>query len=142
MQSVSIQPAPVPHMVTTVTQMSRNDWSSGICDCCEDMGICCLAFWCFPCFQCSTVNDFGECLCLPLLEHMSSDFPIISLAMRTAVRERHKIPGSIFSDCCTVCWCLSCSWCQMAREIKTRRKLVTFMTAHTTPAPMMYTNKP
>ncbi|XP_073428925.1 cornifelin homolog A-like [Dendrobates tinctorius] len=134
-QTVSVQPVALGQTMTTVTQLAPNNWSSGLCDCCEDMGICCFAFWCFPCFQCSTASDFGECLCLPLLDcgsytyHMNC--PIVSLAMRVAVRERYKIPGSICNDCCTVCWCLSCSWCQMAREIKKRKQPVSFVTAHT-----------
>ncbi|KAM4012449.1 cornifelin-like [Anomaloglossus baeobatrachus] len=135
MQTVSVQPVALGQTMTTITQLVPNDWSSGLCDCCEDMGICCFACWCFSCFQCSTVSDFGECLCLPLLECVSFGYnpycPTVSLAMRVGVRERYKIPGSICNDCCTVYWCLPCSWCQMAREIKKRKLPVSFVTAHT-----------
>ncbi|XP_075705653.1 cornifelin homolog [Rhinoderma darwinii] len=141
MQSVSVQPVPLSSSVTTFSYLSPNDWSSGICDCCDDMGLCCFAFWCFPCFQCATTSNFGECLCLPLLDMSSlgcnTYCPIISLAMRTAVRERHRIPGSIINDCCTAYWCLSCSWCQMAREIKKRKQPVSFINAHTTSVPVV-----
>ncbi|KAM3910166.1 cornifelin homolog [Leptodactylus fuscus] len=132
-QTVSVQPVALSQTTTTFTALTPNDWSSGVCDCCEDMGLCCFAFWCFPCFQCATSSDFGECLCLPLLEYCSINTngccPIISLSMRAALRERYKIPGSIFSDCCTAYWCMSCSWCQMAREIKKRKQPFTFVTA-------------
>uniref|UniRef100_A0A6I8Q2W1 Uncharacterized protein n=1 Tax=Xenopus tropicalis TaxID=8364 RepID=A0A6I8Q2W1_XENTR len=140
MQSVSIQPFPVGQTVT-ITQ--ANDWDSGLCDCCDDCGICCLAFWCFPCFQCKTVSDFKECLCLPLLDPYLMGYigcgtacPPISMAMRASVRERYKIPGSICDDCCMLCWCYSCSWCQMAREIKKRKQPFTFVTAQTTSVQM------
>ncbi|XP_068128084.1 PLAC8-like protein 1 isoform X2 [Hyperolius riggenbachi] len=98
---------------------------------------CCFAFWAFPCFQCATVRDHGECMCLPLLDTgcggtVPVTIPPISLAMRASVRERYKIHGSIFNDCCMTCWCLSCSWCQMAREIKKRKVQPTIITAQTT----------
>ncbi|XP_068128078.1 cornifelin homolog [Hyperolius riggenbachi] len=135
MQTVTVQPATFSQSVT-VTHAGPETWSSGICDCCEEMGICCFAFWCFPCFQCATVSDHGECLCLPLLDTGCGGFPAtippISLAMRASVRERYKIHGSIFNDCCMMCWCLSCSWCQMAREIKQRKVQATIITAQTT----------
>ncbi|XP_075061084.1 cornifelin homolog [Mixophyes fleayi] len=135
MHTVSVQPVAVSQTVT-VSHLNVNDWSSRMCDCCEDMGICCFALWCFPCFQCSTVSDHGECLCLPLLDlgwtGYSCSCPAVSMAMRASVRERYKIPGSICNDCCVTCWCLSCSWCQMAREIKKRKQPVSIVTAHTT----------
>ncbi|KAM9312398.1 cornifelin homolog [Gastrophryne carolinensis] len=137
MQPVAVQPTAVQH--TTLTVVQPNGWSSGICDCCDDMGICCCAFWCFPCFECRTVSDFGECLCLPLLEMSCAGYagcspycPPVSMAMRAAVRERYRIQGTICDDCCLVCCCLSCTWCQMAREIKKRKQPVSFMTAQTT----------
>ncbi|XP_069806703.1 cornifelin homolog B-like [Dendropsophus ebraccatus] len=143
MQAVSIQPVALSQTVTTVTQLSPNDWSSGVCDCCDDMGTCCFGFWCFQCFQCATTSDFGECLCLPLLEcswiGYNLNVPSVSLAMRAALRERYKIPGSICNDCCTVCCCYCCTWCQMAREIKKRKQPVSFVTAHMTPVPLVQT---
>ena len=29
--------------------------------------------------------------------------------------------GSVADDCCMITFCSSCSWCQMARELKARR---------------------
>ncbi|XP_073479372.1 cornifelin homolog [Aquarana catesbeiana] len=138
-QPIGAQPMSVSQSMTMTNVMQPNAWASGICDCCEDMGVCCCAFWCFPCFQCKTVSDFGECLCLPLLDPgclaytgSSMVCPPISMAMRAAVRERYRIPGSICDDCCMLYWCFTCSWCQMAREIKKRKNPVNFVTAQTT----------
>nr|XP_033781462.1 cornifelin-like [Geotrypetes seraphini] len=130
MAAILVQPQAMTTQIVSVTQGS--DWGTGLTDCCEDCGICCCALWCFPCFMCRTVDEFGECLCLPLLENCGG----VSLAMRASVRERYKIPGSIFSDCCTVCCCYSCTWCQMAREIK-RRRSSTVITTQTTTVPLM-----
>ncbi|XP_053319162.1 cornifelin homolog [Spea bombifrons] len=132
---VQAQPMAVAQTVT-VTQ--GNQWATGVCDCCDDCSVCCFAFWCFPCFQCSTANDFGECLCLPLLEpgFLGASFggcsAPISVAMRAGARERYRIHGSICNDCCLVCWCYSCVWCQLAREIKKRKQQFTIVTAQTT----------
>ncbi|XP_056408197.1 cornifelin homolog B-like isoform X1 [Hyla sarda] len=138
MQPVSVQPVQVGQAMS-INFVNTNEWSSGVCDCCQDMGICCCAFWCLPCFQCKTVSDFGECLCLPLLDPGCLGYfgttlacPPISLAMRAAVRERYRIKGAICDDCCMLYCCFSCSWCQMAREIKKKKQPVTFMTAQTT----------
>ncbi|XP_041094336.1 cornifelin-like [Polyodon spathula] len=115
------QTVTVRQHVTTV-QMST-DWSSGTCDCCEDMAICCCGLWCLPCLECHTASEFGESCCLPLI------VPGASLAMRTGVRERYRIQGSITNDCCMLSWCYPLVICQMAREIK-RRKGATAVSTH------------
>ncbi|KAK6477973.1 cornifelin-like protein A-like [Huso huso] len=104
-----------PQLVTVNQLQMSTDWSSKMCDCCEDMQICCCGLWCLPCLECQTASEFGECCCLPLLG------PSASLAMRTGVRERYRIQGSIIDDCCMLCWCYPLISCQMAREIKKRK---------------------
>ncbi|XP_041034899.1 plac8 onzin related protein 6 [Carcharodon carcharias] len=128
---------------TTIISTQPKGWNTGIFGCCEDCGICCCAFWCMPCFMCKTVDQFGECLCLPLLDTSFNAcgyisvgaIPPISLSMRAAFRERNGIPGSIFNDCCIMYWCNSCGWCQIAREMKARRNAVTVVNASTTVLP-------
>ncbi|XP_008276321.1 cornifelin homolog B-like [Stegastes partitus] len=101
------------------TSIEEGDWSSGICDCCNDMKQCCFAFWCCPCFACITTREFGQCLCLPLLDIFGC-IPPITMSMRTSVRRRYGIKGSLCRDClCSTC-CLPCVWCQMSTEMKKR----------------------
>ncbi|KAM9500618.1 plac8 onzin related protein 6 isoform 1-T3 [Clarias gariepinus] len=105
-----------------------NTWSSGLCDCCEDMSICCFGFWCPWCLMCTTSQEFGECLCLPLLDMcFGAIIPAASYSVRSAVRERYHIKGTMCDDCCVVTCCGICSWCQIARELKFRRQPQVFV---------------
>ncbi|XP_044138647.1 cornifelin homolog [Bufo gargarizans] len=105
---VSAQPQAMQGYSTSTSQ-----WNSDVMDCCEDMGIClCGAF--VPCIlACRVASDFGECCCLPCL-------PGTLLAMRTGVRERYHIPGTICNDCVCLTFCGQCTLCQLARELKQR----------------------
>ncbi|KAM4597519.1 cornifelin homolog [Polymixia lowei] len=125
---------PKPFIVSNFS----NQWSSGICDCFEDLPQCCFAYWCFPCFACATTSEFGECFCLPLLDVLWSTLqlasvpsctPPVSMSMRVAVRSRYGIQGDMMGDCVYATFCNMCSWCQMAREIKRRSQTLTVINA-------------
>nr|XP_033779285.1 cornifelin homolog A-like [Geotrypetes seraphini] len=129
---------PMPATTQAIATAEGNGWSTGLCDCCDDLGVCCFAFWCLPCFMCKTADDYGECICLPLLEILGGHGiagPSVSMAMRSGVRERYGIKGSICDDCCIFCCCYSCAWCQMSREIKKRKQPVVITTAHAVSVP-------
>ncbi|XP_060783706.1 cornifelin homolog B-like [Neoarius graeffei] len=114
------QPQPV------VMVAHSNQWSTGICDCCQNVPECCFSFWCFPCFACMTAKKAGECLCLPMLD-FSGCIPPITLAMRATMRQRYGIEGSICNDCVYSYFCFPCVWCQMSREMNLRNPPVTFI---------------
>ncbi|CAF0766329.1 unnamed protein product [Didymodactylos carnosus] len=83
-------------MVTVRTQPSgsvwqfENEWSlgNGICGCCNDLGTCCYAYWCTPCFLCKLHSRTNECLCTWCLLGGNT-------ALRTKVRTGFRIEGSI-----------------------------------------------
>ncbi|XP_047659392.1 cornifelin homolog [Tachysurus fulvidraco] len=111
------QPKPV------ISTPSVEQWSSGLCEC-DSICDCCFAFWCYPCFNCITAMDHGECLCLPLLECWGL-IPPITMAMRVSTRLSYGIEDTICNDCVYACCCGPCSWCQIRREMKSRHHPVT-----------------
>ncbi|XP_056133759.1 placenta-specific gene 8 protein-like [Lampris incognitus] len=121
-----------PSMGAPPSAPTIQTWSTGLCDCCDDMSACCYGFWCFPCFACSTSASFGENVCLPLCDILSPAItaycglpfcaPPALLSLRVAVRHRYGLQGTICNDILTSCFCELCAWCQIAREIKIRKK--------------------
>ncbi|XP_042279249.1 cornifelin homolog isoform X1 [Thunnus maccoyii] len=99
----------------SVTQYSSglSDWSSNVCDCCEDCGIClCASF--VPCIlACKVAQDNGDSCCLPFL-------PGAMIALRTSMRSRYNIGGSVCDDWVVMACLPLCGLCQMAREQKMR----------------------
>uniref|UniRef100_W5MAL1 Uncharacterized protein n=1 Tax=Lepisosteus oculatus TaxID=7918 RepID=W5MAL1_LEPOC len=77
-----------PQVTVTSYTVSRttSDWSSNICDCCGDCGICesdCGTF--LPCIlACQVAQDQGESCCLPFL-------PGALIALRTSMRDKYSI---------------------------------------------------
>ncbi|XP_012685431.2 cornifelin homolog B-like isoform X2 [Clupea harengus] len=116
------QPAPV------MDSRVSDQWGSGICDCCEDVSQCCFGFWCCPCFACITTRDYGQALCLPLLDAFCI-IPPINLAMRVSMRHRYGITDTICHDCVYASCCTGCSWCQMAKEMKRRAIPITLISS-------------
>ncbi|KAI5104409.1 plac8 onzin related protein 1, partial [Silurus meridionalis] len=76
----------------------------------------CYDIWCLPCLQSQTVSDFGWFFWMPLLDC----FLTVSCCLRSKMRERYNINGSILEDSFTVLCCYPCAWWQMSHEIKTR----------------------
>uniref|UniRef100_A0A3Q3AJD2 Cornifelin homolog B-like n=1 Tax=Kryptolebias marmoratus TaxID=37003 RepID=A0A3Q3AJD2_KRYMA len=105
-----------------------SDWSSGLCNCCQDMNTCCFGFWCCPCLACTVAGNFGENACLPICDVLSPAVfaacgiplcvPPAVLSLRSAMRNRYGIEGSLCNDIVVSCFCVWCSWCQMHRELK------------------------
>ncbi|KAK0155998.1 Cornifelin A [Merluccius polli] len=115
MTSMMVDNQPKPFIVTS----SSSYWSSGICDCFEDLPQCCLAFWCLPCFSCKTTYEAGEPLCLSLLD-CCGVLPPVNASLRVAIRHRYGIEDTLLKDLVYAWCCRPCSWCQIARELKTR----------------------
>ncbi|XP_047462185.1 cornifelin homolog B [Mugil cephalus] len=123
---VITQPQPV------MVIRDSEEWGSGICDCLENVPECCFAYWCCPCFACKTSKDYGEPLCLPLLEIFGGFVPPITMSMRVSMRHRYGIKGTLAEDCLYSACCTSCVWCQMSREMKRRNIPIVLVNAKNT----------
>ncbi|XP_056323522.1 cornifelin homolog B [Danio aesculapii] len=117
MSNVMVITQPQPMMISA----HSSQWGSDICDCCYDVPECCFAFWCFSCYTCIQAKNYGECLCLPLLDMFCGGIiPPITMSIRTSMRQRYGIQGTMCNDCVLSTFCRPCVWCQMSREMKER----------------------
>uniref|UniRef100_A0AAY5EQ63 Plac8 onzin related protein 2 n=1 Tax=Electrophorus electricus TaxID=8005 RepID=A0AAY5EQ63_ELEEL len=117
----------VVQQTTMMTGTKTTEWSSGLCQCCEDMDSCCYAYWCCPCFACSTTSEFGEAMCLPLIDILGPGL-LAASGMAVSVRNKYEIRVRDVThrpDIMISCFCIWCSWCQMHREIKHHNMPVT-----------------
>ncbi|XP_033638806.1 cornifelin homolog A-like [Asterias rubens] len=90
-------------------------WSTPLFACLEDIPSCVFG-WCFPCiFDCFVAFKMRECFCIGCC------YPYSTVLMRSVVRERHNINGSLCRDVCTVYWCGPCAQCQTYREVENVR---------------------
>ncbi|XP_028839788.1 cornifelin homolog B-like isoform X2 [Denticeps clupeoides] len=105
--------------VDLLQSRESDEWGSEICDCCEDKAECCFAFCCLPCFACKISREYGQCLCLPLLD-LFWIIPPVTYGFRVSMRERYGIRDTMCRDCLLATCCRACSWCQMSKELKRR----------------------
>ncbi|XP_046893326.1 cornifelin-like isoform X1 [Hypomesus transpacificus] len=102
-----------PRMTGTVVVQTR--WHSRMLECCIDKRVCMCGAFCPGVLSCQMAEKYGECFCLPIL-------PGAMMMMRTGMRERYNIPGSIVDDWAVHMCCGPCALCQMAKEIKHRMR--------------------
>ncbi|CAM4870080.1 unnamed protein product [Rotaria socialis] len=76
-----------------------------------DLGTCCFAHWCCPCFVCKLQARTNECLCTGCL-------PGANTALRTKIRTGFRIRGAVCGDACAMCCCPCCSIIQMYNELE------------------------
>ncbi|KAM9499546.1 cornifelin homolog B-like [Salvelinus alpinus] len=84
------QPLPV------MESKESDQWSSGICDCTDDMADCCFGLWCCPCHACIHTREYGQCLCLPLLD-IFGIIPPVTMSMRVSMRQRYGIKAGLIT---------------------------------------------
>ncbi|XP_022968497.1 protein PLANT CADMIUM RESISTANCE 11 [Cucurbita maxima] len=101
-------------------------WSSGLCDCCNDISICCLTCWC-PCItfgHIAEIVDRGSISCgvsgaiyLSIL-CLTGCSCLYSCLYRSKMRGQFSLEESPCCDCCVHCLCEQCALCQQYRELQ------------------------
>lgn len=114
------QPAPLP---------LSNAWSSGLCDCFDDMGVCCLTCWC----PCVTYGDNVEkvsdgqsscciwgtlyCLAMGMAYFCVPLNCCLQCGPRGDIRRAYGLVEDP-NDCLVSCCCSYCALCQEARQLQ------------------------
>ncbi len=104
---------------------SRLEWSSSICDCCIEPGMCLTGTFC-PCIlfgknvenltnKSCCLNAFCCCI-LPCSLFLRAPY-------RRRIRNRWQLETDTCNDCCVSLWCPLCALCQETREIRYRQDL-------------------
>ncbi|TKW19187.1 hypothetical protein SEVIR_4G004200v4 [Setaria viridis] len=107
---------------------ATSQWSSGLFDCFDDCGLCCLTCWC-PCItfgRVAEIVDRGETSCgtsgamYTLLAYLTGCQWIYSCSYRSKMRAQFGLPEDPCCDCCVHFLCEPCALCQQYKELKAR----------------------
>ncbi|KAJ4710550.1 protein PLANT CADMIUM RESISTANCE 2-like [Melia azedarach] len=101
-------------------------WSTGLCDCCDDISICCLTCWC-PCVtfgRIAEIVDKGSTSCgvsgvlYAIILCLTGCSCLYSCFYRSKLRGQYFLEENPCTDCCIHCCCEECALCQEYRELK------------------------
>ncbi|KAK3148845.1 hypothetical protein QOZ80_3AG0209440 [Eleusine coracana subsp. coracana] len=107
---------------------SNVQWSSGLFDCFDDCGLCCLTCWC-PCItfgRVAEIVDRGASSCgtsgalYALLGALTGCQWIYSCTYRQKMRAQFGLADAPCCDCCVHFCCEACALCQEYKELKAR----------------------
>ncbi|KAF0890416.1 hypothetical protein E2562_002798 [Oryza meyeriana var. granulata] len=112
-----------------------NSWSSGLCGCCDDVGGCCLTFFC-PCITFGRIAEIADqgATFKPLTSHAccasGTLYVLLSMATgfgcaysccyRSRLRAQYGLKEKPCGDFCVHWCCEPCALCQEYRELKSR----------------------
>ncbi|CAA7400870.1 unnamed protein product [Spirodela intermedia] len=125
--SVGLPVNPLPLHVETQAAAPA-EWSTGLCECFDDVGNCCITCWC-PCItfgQVAEIVDRGSSSCgasgalYTLVAFVTGCPCIYSCFYRSRLRSHYALPESPCPDFIVHCCCEGCALCQEYRELKNR----------------------
>lgn len=108
------------------TSHSPVPWSTGLCDCGDDVSTCCLTCWC-PCVtfgRIAEIVDQGSTSCgtggaLYMMIMCASGWACMySCCYRSKLRGQFFLAESPCTDCCVHCFCEACALCQEYRQLR------------------------
>ncbi|MQM09632.1 hypothetical protein Taro_042503 [Colocasia esculenta] len=122
-------PPPPPPPLQVESRIAANTpWSTGLCDCCDDVGNCCITCFC-PCItfgQIAEIIDRGSTSCgasgalYTLILCLTGCSCLYSCFYRSKLRRQYGLAEGSCPDCIVHCCCESCALCQEYRELKNR----------------------
>ncbi|KAK9742486.1 hypothetical protein RND81_03G176500 [Saponaria officinalis] len=104
------------------------EFSTGLCDCFSDAGLCCLTCCC-PCItfgRIAEIVDKGSSSCgvsgalYALIMGFTACQWVYSCTYRAKLKAQYGMQESCLNDCCTHFWCEPCALCQEYRELQHR----------------------
>ncbi|XP_056696689.1 protein PLANT CADMIUM RESISTANCE 2 isoform X2 [Spinacia oleracea] len=98
------------------------DFSTGLCDCCSDLPLCCLTCWC-PCItfgRIAKIVDKGSSSCGVSGALYSLVMVVTGCQYNGYIHAQYGIPEDSCGDCCIHFCCESCALCQEYRELEHR----------------------
>ncbi|XP_059655364.1 cell number regulator 2-like [Cornus florida] len=110
--------------------MGSSNWSTGLCDCFDDVPNCCMTCWC-PCVtfgRVAEIVDRGSTSCgasgaiyALIISLTGCHFQwCYSCFYRSKMRQQYLLKESPCNDCLIHCFCEFCALCQEYRELKNR----------------------
>ncbi|KAL4197356.1 hypothetical protein AMTRI_Chr04g187920 [Amborella trichopoda] len=124
----SAQGIPVSPRHRHIPNASSQNWSTGLCACCDDPANCCITCWC-PCItfgQIAEIADRGTTSCgvsgslYGLMLLIVGCACCYSCFYRSKLRSQYNLSKSPCADCLVHFFCEGCALCQEYRELKAR----------------------
>ncbi|KAF7133392.1 hypothetical protein RHSIM_Rhsim09G0064200 [Rhododendron simsii] len=118
----------VPQIPVPVRPKPLVPWSTGLCDCFDDVNNCCLTCWC-PCItfgRIAEIVDKGSSSCgtsgalYTLITCVTGCPCFFSCFYRAKMRQQYSLQENPCGDCLLHCCCESCALCQEYRELTNR----------------------
>ncbi|XP_059655362.1 protein PLANT CADMIUM RESISTANCE 2-like [Cornus florida] len=117
-----------PQAPIHVPPKTKVAWSTGLCNCFDDVPNCCMTLWC-PCVtfgRIAEIVDKGSTSCgtsgalYALIACLIGCPCCYSCFYRSKMRQQYALHESPCNDCLIHCCCESCALCQEYRELKNR----------------------
>ncbi|KAL3830755.1 hypothetical protein ACJIZ3_019557 [Penstemon smallii] len=126
--SLQSQPQNYSQQLATNIPVQHGDlpgqWSTGLCDCFDDVPNCCMTCWC-PCITFGRIADIVDQgstsgALYTLISCVTGISCIYSYFYREKMRKQYMLQGDTCNDCLLHCFCESCALCQEYRELQNR----------------------
>ncbi|GFP94593.1 protein plant cadmium resistance 2 [Phtheirospermum japonicum] len=117
---------PSPRAASNLGPRYPVPWSTGLCDCCDNVSICCLTCWC-PCItfgRIAEIVDRGSTSCgvsgalYSMILCVSGCSCLYSCFYRSKLRGQYFLEERPCTDCCVHLCCETCALCQEYRELQ------------------------